>query len=546
LAILGKESESFSTVTGTRVATARRYFDRVDTRKQIFDSFLEIYGTELRSEPDPNAPGEQIQAYVNARFNKKIANQMVEALCVGFGPKVASALASLFTEPDNKFSLTHEVEDKDVKPAEELLEAHRKEGGYKTAIVDADKIAVETGSSAIFVNAVDNWTTYEHFGPDDIRIFPGKTVEKNGKTRAADPKKLADADHIIICFGESDTYGEWNYLAIYRQSKAYPLGRWVIYTAGDTVEVPKYGSKKIIQEYVDEEDGQRCNPLSRYAVEHPDLFVPEYPLVIFNGGLNKSKDIMPVTMSLHESCLELSRASSHTLSRSQIAATGTRALEKDLKSDAAPVPDSLSGDLNLSAGQHIVSVPHDAAACEIAYTIIKGLTIDAASGFGVPDYMVVTEDHTLDASSGRALEIKARPLVKARNDRIEKNLKAVRTLYQIEQAYISMFAAKTTDESVITLLEECSQNWEPGELDMPQDDQEVATTCQTMSNLGAMDTIEVTRRFYQLPTDVEAMEFYQKMKDRAEKYPPLNQEEEPPAPEPEKPIGIRRKRRSEA
>jgi hypothetical protein len=156
------------------------------------------------------------------------------------------------------------------------------------------------------------------------------------------------------------------------------------------------------------------------------------------------------------------------------------------------------------------------------------MMVDAAAGFSVPDYMVVSEDHTLDASSGIALEVKTRSLIQDRNNRIDENIRSINKIFRIEQIYIELFSK--AEQSTIDLLSECHQVWDAGEFNLPENKKELVDGISVLMGLGLMDTVEGIRKWYQLPNDVEAKAFYEKMKERAEEFPPLNKPDEPPAP----------------
>jgi hypothetical protein len=309
----------------------------------------------------------------------------------------------------------------------------------------------------------------------------------------------------------------------------------VTYQEGDSAKVPKPYEDGAIEFEI---EGKMANPMSHYANLHPDESLPEYPIsIIYSGIADSTSDMMPVSTSLYRQCIEFSRAASHTLSTSQDAAAGSIGVETTAEGRNAPIPKSLNK-FRLFPGQKVVSVARDSASQEAAYTILKGLMIDAASGFSVPDYMVVSEDHTLDASSGIALEVKTRPLIQDRNNRIDENEASVRKIFLVEKAYISMFGP-AGDSAAIALLEECEQHWDPGAYNLPENKLEAANRVNIMTELGIMDAVEGIREYYGLANDTEAKEFYQKMAERADEFPPLGKPEEP---EVSPQIGLRRNR----
>ncbi|MCP4604508.1 MAG: hypothetical protein GY847_28970 [Proteobacteria bacterium] len=517
----------------TSVSESRSYFNRVDDREQVGTAIKDIYGKGIRQEQDPSRKGADstYETYVKAGFATQVDTDMVEMLSIGFGHKVINAHATLFTEAGNRYVLAGETDETDVEAAEELLDENRKSGGRKTVLVRADKLAMQLQSSAILMSFEQSSMTYQKFSPDDVRFFHGETiseegVDENGEAtwteRAVDPTSVEDAAWIIIRLGMVNNQ-EWNYLAIYGRSNTYPKGRYCIYTAGNTIAIPDPDSKNIVNEF--EIAGELCNPLSYIADADPDSSTPEYPIAIIYGGLTESSGVMPVTTSLHKQCLEFSRAASHTLSTSQKAAAGTVAIESDEVGQNQPLPQSLSGDVSLRAGQKIVSVPHDSTASVDAYKVLKDMMVDAGAAYSVPDFMITSEDYTLDASSGRALDIKARPLKKFREYRVEENQASILKMFNVEKALIGLFS--DADESVLTLLDSCTQTWIAGEIKLPENKKEVAERVVSMMGLGLYDTIAGIRELYQLGSDKEAEDVYRRMEERKEEFPALVKEEEP-------------------
>jgi hypothetical protein len=519
--LLTGENESFSSGADPLVAQAIDYFNLRTDRAQVKEAYIPLYGTELVTEQDPVKRTNQVQTYAKPGFTALVDNDMIEAMSIGFGQKVVNAKATLFTEPGNKFSLIHENEDTDVKPAEALLFKNRTEGNAKTTLVRADKLSLEVGSAAVLLSFANDTVTYQHFDPNSVKAYFGDIIEENGKPRAVDRSDVEDATKIVIRLGQVDV-DKWNYLAIFGRSNTYPSGRWVTYQEGDSAKVPEPYETGVIEFEI---EGKMANPMSYYANTHPDENVPEYPIsIIYSGMTENTGEMMPITTSLYRKCIEFSRAASHTLSTSQDAAAGCIGVETTSEGRNAPIPKSYNK-FRTFPGQTVVSHDRDSSSQEAAYSILKGLMIDAAGGFSVPDYMVVSEDHTLDASSGIALEVKTRPLIQDRQNRIDENAASVRKIFEIEKAYISLFS--TAKEGDINLLEECEQKWDAGPYNLPENKLEAAQRITAMTELGLMDTIEGIRQYYRLPDDVEAKEMYRKMEERAEEFPPLNQPDEP-------------------
>ena len=139
------------TTNESTVDLMAEYYDRRNDHGQILSRIQELYGYGIKSEPDPADSNKSIETYAQGTFETMLNAGMVEALSTGFGNKVVSARATLFTEPGGKFSLTHDSEDKDLKEAESLLHDQRKAGGHKSALVRADHMANQYGLSLIHI-----------------------------------------------------------------------------------------------------------------------------------------------------------------------------------------------------------------------------------------------------------------------------------------------------------------------------------------------------------------------------------------------------------
>ena len=179
-------------------------------------------------------------------------------------------------------------------------------------------------------------------------------------------------------------------------------------------------------------------------------------------------------------------------------------------------------------GQKIVPISHSASDSVASWDLLKEQQVSTGLGYGVADYMVSSEDHTLDASTGIALQVKTRPLIKARQNRETLNAPSVQKIFEIERGYINMFAAEgTVDETALKLLNECTQHWSAGEIQLPRDEQVHTATIMSLLDRGIYDTIEAIRDKYQLATEDEAIKKYEQLKTRAAEYPPLKEEDKP-------------------
>jgi hypothetical protein len=515
------------------------YFNRRNDREQVQTAIKGLYGVGIRKEQDPSLQGDGTsdgdgnsvyETYVKQDFDIQVDAGMVETLSIGFGARIVNAKATMFTEEGNRFTLTHDSVE-DVDAADELLAWHRKQGGHKTALVRADKLSIQCGSSAILTSFSSGSLRYQHLSPDDVRVFFADTIEEDGVIRATDRTDIEEASLVIIRLGQVDL-NLWNYLAIYGRSDEYPDGRWVTYQSSDTIEVPNLDNEQCIDYEI---DGHVANPMSYWANQNPDENIPEYPICVIYSGLTESCEVLPTTTSLYNADIEFSRAASHTLSKSQEAAAGTIAITTNEVAQGKPLPRTLCGHVHTIAGQDIKSIPHDSAACLASYEILRGLMVDAGASYSVPDYMIADTNSQMnrEADSGIALQIKTRPLKKDRQFRISENRLSIDKMFNVEKAQIAMFA--DDDESAIALLSECEQEWDAGELRLPENKKEVSERLISLLDKGIIDTIAAIREYYQLQTDTDAIDVYEKMAERKKEYPPLAGQEE------KKPVGLLRK-----
>jgi hypothetical protein len=516
--LIGTVDELFTSGDST-IDDAINYFNLVNDREQIRTRMKEIYAVGIKTERDPAKSTDVLETYTKKNFDVLVDAGAYETIPIGWGHKVVNAHATMFSEPQNKYTLVHDTVD-DTEKAEAVLNRSREEGGFTSNIVRADRMSMQCGSSALLMSFEDDAVTYQVIKPTAIKAVFGTYIESNGVLRNVQTNNIEDASLIIIQLGAVDV-NKWNYLAIYGRSSTYKQGRWVTYQSGNTAKVPELYQDGAIEFEI---KGKYCNPLSYYANLNPDLILPEYPISVIHSGLTGDDDLLPTYNTIYQESLEFDVAASHTLGRSQVGATGTFLIERDNTAMSKPLPRTVNGVVALSPGMRGSILNYDSQAIEVAYNTLKKEMIDSAAGYSVPDYMISTDDYTLEASSGIALQVKTRPLIKTRRRRIEDNQPSVKKIFDVEKAFISLFS--TEAEADIRLLEECRQVWDAGELELPENKKETVERLVSLLEKGITDTIGAIREYYQLSTDEEAIALYDKMKERADEYPPLTQEKE--------------------
>ena len=510
------------------------YFNRQEDHLQVRAALKKRYDVGVKSVQNPGEGTGVTETYVKGHLSTKIDEGQVENFSIGFASKVVNALATLFTEKGQKFSLVHETAE-DIKAAEKLLfEENRNESTFDSTIVDVDKLSVQVGSAALFIEFNRGRLNYKKISPADLKFYYRDYIDEEGKKRTTDRTDIEDATAVVINLGTNDNQ-TWNYLAIWGRSDVYPNGRYAQFQDSQIItRLPNPYNGTIEFEI----EGEIANPLTYWGnqPENSDKDIPEYPIIIFKGGTTESTDTMPVYTSLYEAAIEFDISASHTEGRAQKNVSGTKALTRTHEAKALPIPPSLDGDISLMQGQDIKIIPSDASSIQTGRETTEQHMIHTASGYGVPDYMVISKDHTLEASSGVALAVKTAPLIKQRDYRIKINRPAVKKMFNVEIALIGMFAPSESDakDADIKLLLECSQTWDAGEVTLPENQNELTTRLVTAKEKGIIDEVEAIRIFHQLSSDEEAMALYNKMKERAGEYPPLVREE------PKKPqLGLR-------
>ena len=495
------------------------YSGRTTDRKQIREAIMRRYGTRLKLVKDA-ATGIDYKLYEKEGFGNRLDAGHIETVSVGFGHKVASAIATLFSEETQNFELVGPG-GSDAEAASELLDDMRGGGLFVDSMVQADQDSIWVGCMPIFIEFVDDTLQYRPMDPGRIQVLFEPSIESNGMVRATNRLEIEDASCVVIQTGMVDDQVK-SYVAIFGRSYDLPNGRYVVFnSSGDGTDIPKPGSDDTWDWMV---GGEIANPLSWYANEHPDEDIPEYPIAIIHSCLVSRDRLFPISTSLLTESLEADVAASHIRATSGDNARGTRVLTKS-DDGSSPVPESLHGDVVLEPEQTLDHVNTDTNGPKIAWELLQESMVATGLGYTVPDYFTSSADHTVEASSGAALIVRRGQLSKLRGRRIEVNRPAVAKIFQIEKILISLMAPDSVDDSAIVLLESCEQNWDPGKTDAVETEAEKVTSVKALSDMGIYDTIEQIRIVFNLGSESEAIDKYEQILERRKKYPPLNAEE---------------------
>lgn len=517
---LADNNEVWIEPNGITTSAILGYFGRVNDRSQVRQAIVNRYGTGIKQTKDD--AGNTLETYTKAGFAERMLAGHVEVVTIGLGHNITAALATLFTEPGQRFALLSPTGEEITDVAGWFAE-FRESSQFIEGLVSADEEAVQLGVSLLFVEFYEGYLRYRTIDPGKVKVRFDTYVTSDGEPRPVNYLDIEDATCVVLETGTVDADTK-TYTAIFGRSDAYPNGRYVSYTSdNDGKDIPDIGVEGIYE--WTNTSGEVANPLSQYANDNPTIPLPEYPLVLFFGGHVRRDRLFPISTSLLEESIEADVAASHIRATSGDRARGTLALTKSQNNVTNPLPDHLYGEVSLEPGMTLEAIDGNPNAPQVAWELLKAENVAAAQGYGVPDYYVSSEDHTVEASSGVALKIRTGPLIKFRDKRAAINAPSVAKLFEIEKALIALFAEG--DEAMITRLEAAGQQWDPGEKDLPEELVDVVDTADKLLAKGVYDTIEYIRVVYKLSSEAEAIAKYEDLKARAEKYPPLKEEKTP-------------------
>lgn len=494
------------------------YFGRINDRAQVKNAIVKRFGTGIRRTKDSS--GNTLESYVKEGFDARMSAGHIEVVGVGLGHTITSALATLFTEPGQRFSIVGVDGEETPSEVSDWLSDFRTASQFINGLTQADEEAVQLGCSVLLVEFFEGHLKYRTIDPGKVKVRFDGAVESDGETRPVNYQDIEDATCVIIETGTIDAETR-SYVAIFGRSYTYPNGRYVSYMSdSDGKDVPDVGTDGVYEWTT--AGGEIANPLSLYANDHPDLDLPEYPVVLFYGGHVRMDRLFPISTSLLEESIEADVAASHIRATSSDNARGTLVVKKSRENPTAKLPTHLRGEVSLEHGVEIESITTDSAASTVAWELLKAENIASAQSYGVPDYYVSSEDHTVEASSGVALKIRTGPLIKFRGKRAAINAPSVAKLFEVEKALIAMFVQG--DDAIIRRLESAGQQWDPGEKDLPEELADTIEAADKLYDRGIYDDIEYIRVVYKLPSEAEAIDKYEELKRRREEYPPLKEE----------------------
>jgi hypothetical protein len=456
------------------------------------------------------------ETYRKGAIGEQIDQGLIETVTAGVGNKIASALANLFTAKNQHWSYL--VDENKSEEAEELIMAHRKEGGFSTAIVSADFLACAINGSFVYIDARGDHLKYHVVSPTCLYAIYGDTIVDSGVERAVDYSEIEDATAIVLQLNDKSDPVKQQYLAIFGRNEQYPFGRHVTYYAANWYSIPDVGDDDAHDYTLP--GGQVANPLSYHAALHVDEEIPEYPFISLDGGLTKvTKAIVTPTTSLYENCIEFDIAYSRILKDGLNAARGKNVLTNELN---RPLPRSLEGDVALQDGQTLQVMGQPASNAQGAVGVLQSAVVSVANGYTVPGYMVVAGSDALPYNSGVALLIRMTPLIDFRSYRVALNAPQINRLWHIEKNLLRVYWGDQYE-----WLKEVEQQWDAGTLVVPEDNLAKTERLKLAQDSGYIDYVEAVKKYHNLATDEEAMLLIEKYDARAEDFPPPDGDTEP-------------------
>lgn len=490
------------------VDNALAYFERQNDTAYVKEKYKDRAAIGIRKK----AGTATYETYVKGRAAEQIDNGELEVVTVGLGPRIINARATLFTNKTQSWDyVTGEgkVQAKDEDTAK-LIAEQRRLGSFDIEVSDADYIASGIETGPLYVDWMGGHLIYRSFSPNCFFAKFSDTVIDNGIERGVDYLNIEDAACIVILLSTKKDSNEGSkhvnqYIAYYGRSDEYPLGRRVQYQASDWRKIPEVDTDKDAIEYR-LNSGEVANPLSYMAAQKASkgIVVPEYPVCLFRGGLTKTQDtLVPISTSLYESCMEVDIAMSKLLKAGLTSALGKDVVTNELGYE---VPRLLEGAILLRKGQTLSIMGQPVSNAQGAMEITKDMMRSIAEGYGVPGYMVI-EQPGGNPESGIALMVRTAPLIEEREKRIKQNKSIVDRLWQIERNLYEFVMNSPLGS------EDTRQIWNPGRYVVPESELEKVQRLTQAMEKGFIDYVRAVRDFNDLPTDQDAIDFIEKMRD---------------------------------
>ncbi|MCP4677711.1 MAG: hypothetical protein GY854_19780 [Deltaproteobacteria bacterium] len=500
-------------IDNDNVDNALDYLSRYNDDEQVMDAIADRWSTGLRVTGDGTKGG--YEEYSKVADKTVLEND--EWITTGLGRRIVTTIANLFTSETGYWDWV--TGDETTEDVQSVIEGHRIAGGCYNEIANADFCSVAVGVGPMMIDwrggADTGHLKYRAFSPSCIRaVFPDEVID-NGVARGVDYTDIEDASMVSIQLASGTSTGttasdKQQYLAIFGRSDrpGYENGRHVVYESQRWDDVPDPGKGGTDWDYPIG-SGNIANPLT-IAGTLSDEYVPEYPLITLRGGYDVTTDkLFPVTTSFFRNCLEIDTELSRIAHCAVLAARGTNWI-KDPAS--AGLPSSLEGDVALKIDQEIGNTGQPANNSQIAFDVIKGMSVMLSEGMNVPGYQVVSGTGSMMPEAGIALMIKTQPLIDHRNRRTKLNKSEVEKLWQIEKGLHRVYTGQPLAGPDVT------QVWVSGRHALPEDETAKLTRITIALEKGLMDMPTAIMELRNLPHLRAAKAYLDEMKERNAEY----------------------------
>jgi len=486
------------------------YLDCVEDQKILKAYVIGRYGTALRREikEDGTAGYEQ---YYHGAIKEAIEKGLIELVLSHSYQRIVQTTACLFTQ-SHSFDFEGPTGDT-VEEVEEIITDYRTRGRAKQQFVRADRLAMALGSSILRLGwRAPDRITYEAIPPQCIWIVMADRIEDTEYgARAVDRQDIEDASAVVLQLASQLTSTgtrQRTYIAYIGRCEEYPEGRCVTYQGADWQPIPVPGSKEILEECRQAEEGEICNPLTWLSA------TIEYPVSILLGSDQAVSLLTDTGLSLFQNCIEIDIAKSRVLTAAVEAARGLKIIKDPT---GAGAPTSLFGAVVLHQGQELIFGGIPAAEAESAMRTINAISRSLAESYSVPGFLVDISN-TNTPESGYALSIQYRPLIEKRRERAELNETAVERIYQIERALHNAYAGG------IEIGDEITQHYYLGDYEIPVNPTEELALLKEQKAMGLVDDVEICMSLWDLTED-EARQYLERIRAREAELPPSSAQE---------------------
>lgn len=412
----------------------------------------------------------------------------------GYFRNIVGAQSSLFSGSGNRYEYSHEK-------ASEVVSGIRTASGTALAAQRWDTVSNAVGSCPLYLEAKGGKIIEREVRPSGLWIIFADAIAEGDRERATDDMDIDEASVVIMQLSGTDRFAAW-----WGPSVKYPNGRHCVYTAKKFSDVPEpeddTGREFTIQGvYSDTTVGSEmlANPLTLWAIEDKTSPVV-YPFSILYGS-PQGTDIMPVSTSLYEQCLEYDLTNSLILGAAGRGARGAQVVTSDANADPADVPDNTGeGKILMGRGKDLNFAGWSPTHAKAALDVLEKEARATAESESVPGDMAVRGDKATQ-ESGYHYRLRMSKLLDYRTIRISMNRSAVTRRWEIERALINASTYKRQGQ--YTIPADTTETWNPGEYDIVKNPVEEMADWEARIKAGEASILDVvmSRRGFINPLD---------------------------------------------